>query len=172
MPLSLPLRSHIVSLPIPSLFSSLFAIKTPTNTSRISHFLCKSCLPIMEDKTYSSTSKHRDPNDTELSHYPTPLSPPLPTISKQIELNRAMSASSKSSLFSLSPKDVIFEDEWMIIVNKPQGIYCENVLSSIPQLLNSFTDSTSSGKISLHFSLWILLILMIFELTTKLELVN
>ncbi|MCD7446497.1 hypothetical protein HAX54_007812 [Datura stramonium] len=68
--------------------------------------------------------------------YPIPLSPPLPAISKDIEPNRALTASSKSALFSLSRSHVIFEDRWLIAVNKPQGIYCESVLSSLPDLLN------------------------------------
>ncbi|OVA02542.1 Pseudouridine synthase [Macleaya cordata] len=144
MPLPLPFRSHILP-PIPSLFFSppLFSIKNPSKTSAIVRFLCNPCrLSIMADKTHFASSKTNDTNDTQLSNYPTPLSPPLPAISKELELNRAMSASSKSSLLSLSSKDVIFDDEWMVVVNKPQGIYCETVLSSIPQLLNSSTDST------------------------------
>ncbi|MED6223860.1 hypothetical protein PIB30_078261 [Stylosanthes scabra] len=74
---------------------------------------------------------------TSLDNYPVPLSPPLPAISKQIELTRAMTASSKSSLFSLSPCHVIYEDQWLIAINKPQGIYCETILSSVPTLLKS-----------------------------------
>ncbi|GAV89236.1 PseudoU_synth_2 domain-containing protein [Cephalotus follicularis] len=80
-------------------------------------------------------------------NYPTPLSPPPPAISKDIELARAMSASSKSSLFSLSKSDVIYEDEWLIAVNKPQGIYCESVLASVPHVLAG--DSLAqSGQLS------------------------
>lgn len=63
--------------------------------------------------------------------YPIPLSPPLPAISKQIELNRATIASSNSDLFSLSKTHTIYEDEWLLAVNKPQGIYCDSVLSSL-----------------------------------------
>lgn len=80
-------------------------------------------------------------------NYPVPLSPPLPAISKNLELARAMVASSKSSLYALSANDVIYEDEWLIAVNKPQGIYCENVLAAVPRLLG---DSANAG-------LWILL---------------
>ncbi|KAL8527863.1 hypothetical protein ACS0TY_005618 [Phlomoides rotata] len=72
-----------------------------------------------------------------LDNYPVPLSSPPPLISKNLELNRALTASSKSSLFSLSRNDVLFEDEWLIAVNKPQGIYCESILSSAHNLLNS-----------------------------------
>ncbi|KAL3620663.1 hypothetical protein CASFOL_035575 [Castilleja foliolosa] len=75
--------------------------------------------------------------EAHLENYPVPLSPPPPLISKDIELNRALTASSKSSLFCLSRKDVIFEDDWIIAVNKPQGIYCETLLSSAHTLLNT-----------------------------------
>ncbi|XP_027363662.1 RNA pseudouridine synthase 1 [Abrus precatorius] len=78
------------------------------------------------ERTHSSQNA---PISTE--NYPVPLSPPLPPISKEIELNRAMTAASKSSLFSLSTTDVLYDDEWLLAVNKPQGIYCENLLSSL-----------------------------------------
>ncbi|WCJ43039.1 hypothetical protein M5689_023805 [Euphorbia peplus] len=74
--------------------------------------------------------------------YPVPLSPPLPSISKEIEVARAMSAASRKTLFSLSRNDVLYEDQWLIAVNKPQGIYCETVLESIPSLLADSTAST------------------------------
>lgn len=69
-------------------------------------------------------------------NYPVPLSPPLPSLSKNIELSRALIASSKSALFSLSRTHVLYEDQWLIAINKPQGVYCENVLSAVPGLLN------------------------------------
>ncbi|CAI8603528.1 unnamed protein product [Vicia faba] len=68
---------------------------------------------------------------TLAENYPIPLSPPLPAISKEIELNRATIASSNSNLFSLSKSHTIYEDEWLLAVNKPQGIYCDSVLSSL-----------------------------------------
>lgn len=74
--------------------------------------------------------------------YPVPLSPPLPSISKEIELARAMSASSRSNLFTLSTSDILFEDQWLIVVNKPQGVYCEAVLESIPRVLADLADPT------------------------------
>ncbi|KAM0994768.1 hypothetical protein ACFX13_010434 [Malus domestica] len=79
-------------------------------------------------------------------NYPVPLSPPLPAISKHIELARAMSASSKSGLFSLSRNDVVYEDEWLIVVNKPQGVYCESVLESVPQLLCDSAESVAETR--------------------------
>lgn len=71
-----------------------------------------------------------------LANYPVPLSPPPTLLSKDVELNRALTASSKSSLFSLSRNDVLFEDDWLIAVNKPQGIYCESILTSVRILLS------------------------------------
>ncbi|KAM7470026.1 hypothetical protein LguiA_008209 [Lonicera macranthoides] len=106
----------------------------------------------MADKTHTNSHKTHvtiDPKD--LLNYPVPLSPPLPSISKDIELSRAMSAASKSSLFSLSTNKVLFEDEWLIVVNKPQGIYCENVLASVPSLLADKL-ATEVNQLELHLA--------------------
>ena len=92
-----------------------------------------------------SKNPNLDKDPKFLENYPVPLSPPLPAISKDIELRRAMSASSKSSLFSLSRSDVLFEDEWLIALNKPQGIYCETILASVPSLLNDSTDESAES---------------------------
>ncbi|KAI9185597.1 hypothetical protein LWI28_008648 [Acer negundo] len=83
-----------------------------------------------------------------LQNYPTPLSPPLPSISKEVELARAISASSKSSLFKLSSTDVLYEDEWLIAVNKPPGVYCESVLASAPCLLSGGSVEAGSDGLS------------------------
>uniref|UniRef100_A0A7N0U810 Pseudouridine synthase RsuA/RluA-like domain-containing protein n=1 Tax=Kalanchoe fedtschenkoi TaxID=63787 RepID=A0A7N0U810_KALFE len=77
-----------------------------------------------------------------LENFPKPLSPPLPAISKSVELSRAMTAAAKSSVFNLSRSDVVFEDEWLIVVNKPQGVYCERVLASVPDVLDELSDSS------------------------------
>ncbi|KAL1294025.1 hypothetical protein HN51_054713 [Arachis hypogaea] len=98
-------------------------------------------LPLQNCGSMADSDESQPPTDssqnglTSLDNYPVPLSPPLPAISKQIELSRAMTASSKSSLFSLSTCHVIYEDQWLIAINKPQGIYCETILSSVPTLL-------------------------------------
>ncbi|XP_043718853.1 RNA pseudouridine synthase 1 isoform X2 [Telopea speciosissima] len=94
-----------------------------------------------DNKTHTQLSPPKA-DDPKPLIYPVPLSPPFPLISKQIELNRALSASSKSTLFTLSRSDVVFEDEYLIVVNKPRGIYCETVLSAIPRLLH---DSQGTG---------------------------
>ncbi|XP_022719526.1 RNA pseudouridine synthase 1 [Durio zibethinus] len=80
-------------------------------------------------------------NSNSFQNYPTPLSPPLPSISKDIELARAMTASSKSSVFGLSRSDILYDDEWLIAVNKPQGIYCDSLLASVPRILADPADS-------------------------------
>lgn len=77
------------------------------------------------------------PTVAENQNYPVPLSPPLPAISKEIELSRAATASSNSELFSLSRTHILYEDDWLLAVNKPHGIYCDTVLSSAPALLQS-----------------------------------
>lgn len=83
-------------------------------------------------------------------NYPVPLSPPLPLISKEIELSRAMTAASNSTLFSLSPSDILYHDDHLIAVNKHRGIYCETLLSSLsshsPQLhLANRLDRDTTG---------------------------
>lgn len=93
-------------------------------------------------------------NSNALENYPTPLSPPLPSISKDMELARALTASSKSSLFGLSRSDILYEDEWLIAVNKPQGIYCDGVLASVPRLLAD--SSTESNRLTQGLSTFFL----------------
>lgn len=61
-----------------------------------------------------------------------------------------MTASSRSSLFALSRDDVIFEDQWLLVVNKPSGVYCETVLSSAPSLLQHSDES--GGPLEIHLA--------------------
>ncbi|XP_017977550.1 PREDICTED: RNA pseudouridine synthase 1 [Theobroma cacao] len=110
-----------------------------------SFFLCCPKLLSKFPKTLLFLCPKMSTNPNSHQNYPTPLSPPLPSISKDIELARAMTASSKSSLFELSRSDILYEDEWLIAVNKPQGIYCDSVLASIPRFLS---DSTVSDRLS------------------------
>uniref|UniRef100_A0A5B7BZ50 Putative RNA pseudouridine synthase 1 n=1 Tax=Davidia involucrata TaxID=16924 RepID=A0A5B7BZ50_DAVIN len=131
----MPFPSH---RPPSRLSRSQFPLKPHIGISTVVRFLS------MADQAQSDSPKTQATSDPKTHiniNYPVPLSPPLPSISKHIELSRAMSASSKSSLFSLSRSDVLFEDEWLIVVNKPQGVYCESVLSSVPSLLNDSSDS-------------------------------
>lgn len=80
--------------------------------------------------------------------YPVPLSPPLPAISKPMELERAMSASSRSSLFVLESERIVYEDEWLIAVNKPPGVYCERVLESASRVLGDSDTSADSDELT------------------------
>uniref|UniRef100_A0A0D9Y0C4 Pseudouridine synthase RsuA/RluA-like domain-containing protein n=1 Tax=Leersia perrieri TaxID=77586 RepID=A0A0D9Y0C4_9ORYZ len=62
--------------------------------------------------------------------YPVPVSPPYPAASKDVELRRAMTASSRSAAYSSAA--VVFEDEWLAVVDKPAGVYCDALLSALP----------------------------------------
>ncbi|CAL0300127.1 unnamed protein product [Lupinus luteus] len=106
--------------------------------------------PLPSAVAMSDPHQNQSQPTLSIDNYPVPVSPPLPSISKQIELNRAMTASSRSSLFSLSTNHILYEDEWLIAVNKPQGIYCENVLSSVPTLLN--TKPSQGSEFELHLA--------------------
>ncbi|XP_065854324.1 RNA pseudouridine synthase 1 [Euphorbia lathyris] len=110
-----------------------------------------------------SASDPTNPTSTNESliaqNYPVPLSPPLPSFSKEIELARAMSAASRSTLFTLSRSDILYEDQWLIALNKPQGIYCETVLESVPSLLtgsaaisNDLIEGFKSNPSELHLA--------------------
>ena len=107
----------------------------------------------MADQTHFNSPKTHLENDHKNAIiYPVPLSPPLPLISKEIELSRAMTAASKSSLFSLSRTHVLFEDDWLLAVCKPRGVYCEAVLASVPSLLSASLHSDQLGEFMNFFS--------------------
>ncbi|CAD5315718.1 unnamed protein product [Arabidopsis thaliana] len=63
-------------------------------------------------------------------NYPKPISAPPPPISKDMELKRAMEASSKSSLFNLTRDDILYEDEYLMAVNKPKDSSSEYHLAN------------------------------------------
>lgn len=99
-----------------------------------------------------------------LSAYPVPLSPPLPLISKKVELARAMTAASKSSLFTLSADDFVYEDDSMVVVSKPSGVYCESVLSSTRRLLEDSVVQRNLGILSHRpFSLYNVAVVCLFK---------
>ena len=112
----------------------------------------------LQSTTMSASQNSMNPTSqntpVNLQNYPIPLSPPLNPLSKEMELARAMSASSKSSLFALSKSDVIYQDQWLIAVNKPQGVYCESLLNSVPQVLDCLVESSelSEGMLSLFLA--------------------
>ncbi|KDP23378.1 hypothetical protein JCGZ_23211 [Jatropha curcas] len=97
----------------------------------------------MSDLTVSVNRPTSQNAPLNVENYPTPLSPPFPSISKEIELARAMSASSRSNLFALSKNNVIYEDQWLVAVNKPQGVYCEALLESVPLVICDSSTSTN-----------------------------
>ncbi|CAK7340556.1 unnamed protein product [Dovyalis caffra] len=99
----------------------------------------------MSDKQ-DSTKPTSQNNPINLQNNPLPLSPPLNPLSKEMELARAMSASSRSRLFALSRSDVLYQDQWLIAVNKPRGVYCETVLDSVPEVFDCLLSHLDSVK--------------------------
>ena len=80
--------------------------------------------------------------------FPVPMSPFAGELSKEVELNRALVAEAAMKAGpAISKEDVLFEDEWLIVVNKPRGLYCEHVFATIPSLLSS----TGMSHTSVHF---------------------
>ncbi|XP_020581729.1 RNA pseudouridine synthase 1 [Phalaenopsis equestris] len=79
--------------------------------------------------------------------YPKPISPPYPVLSKDVELRRARLAAARSAAYSFSSDDIIFEDEWLLVVKKPSGIYCETLISSL-----SSSSKTSTLQSNLHLA--------------------
>ncbi|CAN6329418.1 unnamed protein product [Urochloa humidicola] len=79
--------------------------------------------------------------------YPSPVSPPYPAASKDVELRRAMIASARSAVFTSA--DVVFEDEWLAVVNKPAGVYCDALLTALPRPAASGDAAT---KPNLHLA--------------------
>ncbi|KAF3779743.1 RNA pseudouridine synthase 1 [Nymphaea thermarum] len=100
-------------------------------------------LPRMEG---DPASNQQPPKET--IGFPVPLSPPPPLLSKNLELERALSASAKSSdsLLLISRNDFVYEDEWLVVVNKPSGVYCERVLSSVSRLLEAESSPEPGSK--------------------------
>ncbi|KAJ6790939.1 RNA pseudouridine synthase 1 [Iris pallida] len=83
--------------------------------------------------------------------YPKPVSPPYPEMSREVELSRALSAEARSAAYAASEpaseSAVVFEDEWFVVVNKPPGIYCETLLSSL-----SSRPGIKTSKSDLHLA--------------------
>lgn len=57
-------------------------------------------------------------------------------------------------MFSLDKSYLLFEDEWLIALNKHQGVYCEAVLASVPSLLShdSVQLGTQAKKMEFHLA--------------------
>ncbi len=83
--------------------------------------------------------------------FPIPLSPFGGESAKQIEYARAMVAEAAMKAGpAISRQDVLFEDEWLLVVNKPRGLYSEHVFESI--LSNLIPSGSSSLLLLLLFS--------------------
>ncbi|KAL4202458.1 hypothetical protein AMTRI_Chr02g221210 [Amborella trichopoda] len=139
--------------PFPSI---RFSFPPPTHCSLIS-FLCSSNSPSMAGTLIPSSNKLVQHTEETLTQpppktldFPIPLTRHPPPISKQVELDRAMAASAKSA-FSITKSDVIYEDQWLIAINKPSGVYCDHVLASIPRLLGVSPESSGAeNPLELH----------------------
>jgi hypothetical protein len=82
--------------------------------------------------------------------FPIPLSPFGGESAKQIEYARAMVAEAAMKAGpAISRQDVLFEDEWLLVVNKPRGLYSEHVFESV---LSNLIPSGSSSLLH-HFLL-------------------
>jgi 23S rRNA-/tRNA-specific pseudouridylate synthase len=76
--------------------------------------------------------------------YPVPLSPMSGEVARRIEYERAMVAEAAvKSGPAMTRDEVLFEDEWLMVVNKPCGVYCEHVLATIPALVTPILSSLS-----------------------------
>ncbi|XP_047049099.1 RNA pseudouridine synthase 1-like [Lolium rigidum] len=80
--------------------------------------------------------------------YPCPVSPPYPAASKDVELRRAMTASARSGAYSSAT--IVFEDEWLSVVDKPAGVYCEALLSALP--CSTAAAGNPSNRPNLHLA--------------------
>lgn len=88
------------------------------------------------------------------TNFPKPLSAPPPKHSKQIEFDRAMCAEAAVKAGpALTKNEIIYEDDWLIAVNKPSGVYCEHVLSSIPDLVVSSPHHTGAKNDAISLEL-------------------
>lgn len=80
----------------------------------------------------------------EASPWPKPLSPLAGEQAKAIELDRAMKAeAAMASQPAFTPSDIIYEDEWLFVINKPSGVYSGHVLSTVSSMLASREQDTA-----------------------------
>lgn len=89
------------------------------------------------------------------SSFPIPESPHPSAEAHDIELLRAAAAAAAARAGpAITPAHILLEDEWLAVVNKPSGVYCEHVLASMPFACgsapydsNSFKSRWSSGSV-------------------------
>lgn len=74
----------------------------------------------------------------EANQWPRPLSPLSGEQAKGIELERALKAeAAMASVPAFSPEDIIYQDQWLIVINKPSGIYSGHILSTVTSMMSS-----------------------------------
>ncbi|XP_057812817.2 RNA pseudouridine synthase 1 isoform X2 [Cryptomeria japonica] len=102
----------------------------------------------------SQNQTDRNPQLSTETDFPKPITAPPPKHSKQIEFDRAMCAEAAVKAGpALTKNEIIYEDDWLIAVNKPSGVYCEHVLSSIPDLLVSSPRYTGAKNDAISLEL-------------------
>ncbi|GAQ78573.1 hypothetical protein KFL_000150270 [Klebsormidium nitens] len=84
--------------------------------------------------------------------FPTPVTPPPPLSAHSIEVERARIAEEAARHSpAVTQSSILYEDEWIVAVNKPAGRYCEDVLAGVVGLLAglgglSHQSGSDSGK--------------------------
>jgi hypothetical protein len=74
--------------------------------------------------------------------YPVPLTPPLLPSAHEIEIQRARAAEEAACQSeAVTAASVVYEDQWIVAVNKPAGRYCEDVLASVDRMLSTGAGS-------------------------------
>lgn len=69
--------------------------------------------------------------------YPVPLTPPLLPSAHEVEIQRARAAEEAAcQSAAVTAASVVYEDQWIVAVNKPAGRYCEDVLASVERMLS------------------------------------
>ncbi|GJP40129.1 hypothetical protein CLOM_g24414 [Closterium sp. NIES-68] len=76
------------------------------------------------------------PSSTLPSSFPTPVTPLPPPESSSVETRRAQAAEAAATagLF-IDPDSILLEDDWLIAVQKPPGVYSEHILSAVGAML-------------------------------------
>lgn len=68
--------------------------------------------------------------------FPVPVTPSPPLSAHPIEVERARIAEEAARRSpAVTQPSILYEDEWIIAVNKPAGRYCEDVLAGVVELL-------------------------------------
>ncbi|KAI5076644.1 hypothetical protein GOP47_0008709 [Adiantum capillus-veneris] len=112
-------------------------------------------------ETHISHSASDAAGDALTSHeWPLPLSPLSGEHAKAVELERALRAEAvMASQPAFAASDIIYQDQWLIVINKPSGVYSGHVLSTVSSMFSSQEDHTLSkhegateSKMHLHLA--------------------